>query len=101
MDWNLFNSECEQTIPALYRAAIGMYTGPFNDNGSVNCCELLAAIIKEAQNPERTTVQRNLMDAVAVTLMYKGISEANAKNELKTLMSEKWEIFLDGLLLSN
>ena len=35
------------------------------------------------------------MDAVAVTLMYKSISEPNAKNELKSHMSEKWETFLD------
>jgi len=97
MDWNLFNSECEQTIPALYRAAIGMYTGPFYDNESVNCCELLTAIVKEAQNPERSASQRKLMDAVAVSLLFNTTSEPEAKNKLKTLMNEKWEIFIDTL----
>ena len=95
MDWTLFNNDCEPTIPAMYRSVINMYTGPFYNNNSIKVSELLDALVKDAQNPERTAFQRNLMDAVAVTLMYKIISEPNAKNELKSHMSEKWETFLD------
>lgn len=94
MDWNLFDNECEQTIPALYRAAINMYTGPFYENDSVKCSELLSAIVKEAINPERSAIQRKLMDAVAVTMMFNVTSDPESKNTLKTHMNEKWELFV-------
>lgn len=97
MDWKRFDNKCEPTIPALYRAAIDMYTGPFYDNGSIKCSELLTAIVNEARNPEISAIQRNLMDAVAVTMVFNVTSGLEAKDKLKTLMNEKWEIFLDTL----
>ena len=77
-------------IPDLYKAVIDMCSGDIAQDGQVDTNRLLRIMAREVMNMDNLTWQRNLMDACAITLIYKASRDEISRERLSSIVAQKW-----------
>lgn len=70
-----------------------MCSREMTEDGKVNVTHLLCAMVGEVMDANNSTWQRDLMDACAMTLLYKTSRDDAVRERMSSIAGQKWRVF--------